>query len=726
MRNDDRTDVPAALPLISLILGLAAGPLLVHPWVAVAGSIAIAVLICGVRQRKLPLSVPRAATCVAALQTALGVLLSLQLQSRHAREHADYAQMHPGRFVTVEAPLQRDWSERDGAFVLRASRFTANGAPFQQTISIYARFTPPEIDMEARIRVEGALRRNERGDYSVGVKSPELLSYEGTLPRWHPASWNRALANALERHAAKHPDEVALAQALLLGRGERLSEEMKRSFRNGGTYHLLVFSGLQIAFAAALLAMLLRWLHAPRASDWLLLLFAAMAPLFIGPTASVARASTGIGLYALSRILERPTSLENLWCVAALVRLIVEPRDLTDASFHLTYAGAGALLFVGRHFVTRKSIALVIAAEVAIAPLTLFHFHQYALGGSLLTFAMAPLIFVMLVLSALAVLFPPLFHLIAFLHRLCTLLNALGLSGWLAAPPLPWMLAGAALAMLAIALLRGRIRALAVIGALLVPTLAAVIRSRQTVDTPTATFFDIGQGDAIVLRTREHALLVDGGRGERILPLLADRGVRRIDAAILSHAHPDHCEGFARVLAELDVRTILISPRRFRGACAAQILEAARAPIHLVRDGDAFTFGELRLRMHVAEARFRRAPENNASVVVRAEVQGRSFLLTGDIEKEAELYLADVDLRADVLKVPHHGSRTSTSDTLLDNVAPRVAVISCGRHNLFGHPHPSVLEALHARGIRAWRTDRDGTVDVEVREGRLYVRSRLD
>ena len=90
------------------------------------------------------------------------------------------------------------------------------------------------------------------------------MSYAGTLPRWHPAAWNRILANRLEPHARDHPEEVALAHALILGRGERLTESMRDSFRRGGTYHLLVFSGLQIALAAALLAALLRWL--PRAA----------------------------------------------------------------------------------------------------------------------------------------------------------------------------------------------------------------------------------------------------------------------------------------------------------------------------------------------------------------------------------------------------------------------------------------------------------------------------
>jgi len=100
-------------------------------------------------------------------------------------------------------------------------------------------------------------------------------------------------------------------------------------------------------------------------------------------------------------------------------------------------------------------------------------------------------------------------------------------------------------------------------------------------------------------------------------------------------------------------------------------------------------------------------------------------LLTGDIEREAELDFADRDLRADVLKVAHHGSKSSTAPSFLEAVAPRIAVISCGRRNLFGHPHPSVLQTLADARVRTWRTDRDGTIDLEIRNEKLYVTARM-
>ena len=334
-----RNDVPAAVPLCALISGLAIAPLLVNPRGAALG-LALLALIPPVRN--------------AAAFTALGIFLALQVETRTERERRVIQSFDPDRFVTVIVPLERDWAPRDASFVLRASRFEVNGRAIDQEIAVYARFEPPQMAMEAVLRAEGFLRQSERGHFTLTIKSPQLMLYEGDLPRWHPAAWNRILANRLERHAGPYPREVALAQALALGRGELLTDEMRDDFRRGGTYHLLVFSALQIAFAAGLVAALLRWLGAPRASDWLLLVFAALAPLFIGPTASVSRASVGIALYALSRILARPTSIENLWCLAAVLRLAFEPRDLTDPSFHLTYAGAGALLFIGKALLERR------------------------------------------------------------------------------------------------------------------------------------------------------------------------------------------------------------------------------------------------------------------------------------------------------------------------------------------------------------------------------------
>lgn len=713
-------DVPAALPLIAFAAGLLIGR--AGSGAEIAGFITIGILLVLLR---------RVRTAMVCLAFAGGIASATHARSVAARNDANVASFAGDRFVTVVAPIDGDWARRGDAYALRCRRFTVNGIAVDDPVTVYVRFAPPPIALERLVVAEGFLRRSDRGDVEVTVKSPRLMRYAGAMPRWHPATWNRALANRLRPFAAMQPDEVALVEALALGRGERLDDEVRDAWKRGGTYHLLVFSGLQIAFAAALIALALRWLRAPRASDWSLLVFAAAAPPFIGPTASVSRAAIGIGVYALTRILHRPTNLENLWCVAALLRLVVAPADLIEPAFQLTYAGAGAMLFVAKAFRRRRVLAAAVAAELTVTPLTLFHFRQYALGGSLTTLALTPLVFAMLLLSVAICACPclPLLAAIGALHRVCTMLNAAAapLWGFHAAPPRWAAVVAYTAAMAAIALLAGRRRAAAIAFSMLVPLAAAVAVAHRDVAVPHLTVLDVGQGDSLLLRAPGHAVLIDaGGRmGDRhfgestLLPMLLDRGVRRIDVAVLTHVHPDHCGGMPAVLAYLDVGAVWISPRRFRGDCAARILEICAAreiPIHLVRDGDAASVGPFALTAFVASRTFKRSPENNASVVLRARTGGWTALLTGDVERDAEAELAERDVRADVLKIAHHGSRTSTTAPLLDAVQPRVALISCGAHNTFGHPHPSVLQALAARGIRTWRTDRGGAIDVEMGE----------
>ncbi len=636
------------------------------------------------------------------------------------------------RFVTVEARIEGDWTVREHVRFLRCTRFRANGVDVSAPVTVYARFEPPPIERQQFIEAEGMLRLLDGTRYSLSVKSPRLISYRGQVSTFAPSTWNRMARQRIRPFAVTHPDEIAMIEALVLGRGERLSDDARQNFRRGGTYHLLVFSGLQIALAAAVIAFALRWLGAPRASDWSLLIFAAIAPLFIGPTASVSRSSVGIALYALSRILKRPTSFENLWCVAALGRLILVPADLTNPAFQLTYAGAGALIFLGKPMAGRaRWLGYAIAAELVITPLTLFHFHQYALGGSLTTVVLTPVIFVMLVAGAAfcVTTWTPLLVLIGALNALCARLNDLSSpgSGFFAAPPPDALAAGLLAALLAMALLRGRLRAIAIALALTVPTFAAIGRDLALRSTaqPHATFLDVGQGDSILLRSGAHNVLIDGGGrsgdvrfGETVLlPLLVDRGVRSVDLVILSHAHPDHCGGLPAVIEQLHVGQVWLNPRRFRGECAQTMLAAIRGrgtPVRLIRDEGHATIGEFQLDALTVTRAIRRAPENNSSIVVRARAGGRSLLLTGDIEREAEAELAGRVQASDILKVAHHGSRSSSTPPFLEAANPRIAVISCGATNWFGHPHGSVLRALRSRNVRVWRTDRNGTIDVDL------------
>ena len=715
-------DAPAAAPLVAFVAGF----LCFHSWRDAVAFFIVAIL-CA--------RIDRARLATAFLGLALGCAITTQIEARAQREAAFVASLRGERFVIVDAGIDRGWMRREASWVMRTGRARINGTVIEKPLTLIARFEPPPVAMHARVIAEGFLRSGERGELSVPVKSPRLMRYEGTLDWRNPATWNRALSNRIAPFADAYPDEVALAEALALGRGERLAASIRDNYKKAGTYHLLVFSGLQIALAAAALSMLLRWLRAPRVADWSLLVFAILAPMFIGSTASVSRASVAIGVYAVSRLMHRPTTLENVWCLAALLRLIIEPADLFEPGFQLSYGGAGALLFIGKPLATVRARWLVYAAaaECVVTPLTLFHFHQFALGGSVTTVLLTPLVSLMLSASTAVCAWPGdlTFVALRLLHLTALNINDVASfgAGAFSAPTATAFAAGFLLALIAIAAFTGRKRAVALLLCVMIPLAGAYAVSRRDVGDPTLTVLDVGQGDAILVRAPGHAVLIDGGLSStRLLPLLLDRGVRRLDAIVLTHVHPDHCGALPDALARLKVRELWITPRRFVGDCADALSRAANAlatPIHFVRDGDVLLLPPISLRVFGHSRTFRRAAENNSSIVVAMHARGRSALLTGDIERDAELDLAPRIRRADVIKVAHHGSRSSSTDPFLDAANSRLAIVSCGRNNLFGHPHPEVMERFASRGTKVLRTDRSGTIDV-VFGTRLFVTREID
>ena len=253
-----RNDAPAALPLIAYVAGLA----LSRSARDALGFALITIVLLAIRRG-------RAATICFAL--AAGTAMAAHRDTIRTSESLALRSLRPDRFVTITAPLDSDWSLRRDVFVLRVSQFAVHGSSFEQPLTIYARFEPKPVGMARTICADGFLRPNERGEWTLLLKSPRLMVYGGSISPLAPAAWNRALVHRLAGLPKRYATEVALVEALALGRGERLSEQVRDNYKRGGTYHLLVFSGLQIAFAAGAIAALLRQFRAPRTADWLLL-----------------------------------------------------------------------------------------------------------------------------------------------------------------------------------------------------------------------------------------------------------------------------------------------------------------------------------------------------------------------------------------------------------------------------------------------------------------------
>ncbi|TSC71825.1 MAG: competence protein ComEC [Parcubacteria group bacterium Gr01-1014_38] len=253
---------------------------------------------------------------------------------------------------------------------------------------------------------------------------------------------------------------------------------------------------------------------------------------------------------------------------------------------------------------------------------------------------------------------------------------------------------------------------------------------------------DIGQGDSILLRSGDVDVLVDGGPDATVLQRLSEiRPVldRKLDVLVLTHPQRDHLAGLLTVLEREDVGLVLLpelnsESELFRSFVSE--LKKRRVPVRFARTGQQLEGRSFTLTVLAPDSRLRelaRKNLNNGSVVLRADVregggiEGRfSALLTGDIERPAELHLVQrwsPLLDVDVLKIPHHGSRTSTSERLLRAVTPQLALVSAGRKNQYGHPAPAVLARL--KGTALLRTDLHGTISLTTRDSRLTLSCSL-
>ena len=251
---------------------------------------------------------------------------------------------------------------------------------------------------------------------------------------------------------------------------------------------------------------------------------------------------------------------------------------------------------------------------------------------------------------------------------------------------------------------------------------------------------DVGQGDALLLRWRRHAILVDGGGPfdldrrdfgrTRLLPKLLDRGVTSLDAAVLTHPHPDHALGLFVVLEDLPVREFWRSSGEDESDFFVDldVLAAGRGvPVRVLGAGETIDQEGARITViHSGGPRRKVDAINNQSLVFLFERDGRSALLTGDASAATEgtlLWERRIP-RADLLKVGHHGSRSSTTAAFLEAVCPRAALISCGRENRFGHPAPATLRTLAAARVPVFRTDLSSDLRIDLLPDATRVWSR--
>ena len=580
----------------------------------------------------------------------------------------------------------------------------------------------------------------EPGPWRIRVKSRSLMDVEA--PPGPIAALSASIRGTVEKAYSLSPDSPgkALVRALVLGDASAFPLEWKRGLRVTGLYHLLSVSGVHVALVAGAVWMLAGWL--PRALRLILMLAAiALYLLLVGPLPALVRAAV-MGFLAVTALLaERPPSAVNALGWAVILLVLERPDVVLSVAFQLTVSATAGLLLLGPLLVERWSllprwiaspIAASVGAQIPTLPWALPRFHLLSPMAPLFNLPAVPWTGLALAASLLwtgvSLLSPDLaatlLPVMDFFAAPFAWPTQTGPSIWLPVPlaisPLGAWLLALLLALLLLAPLR-----LKPVGALgLVLLFSCSLPRERGVEL---AMLDVGQGDAILLRDGSKAILIDGGGwrtgdlgGRVLLPALLAEGVRSLDAVVMTHPDRDHCGGLVDIAAYLPIREVWMGPG-WEEDCGLSSLPGA--PVRIVWAGDKEKVGRWNLRiLHPEHDEIRGT--NERSLVIRAEAHGRSFLLTGDIESWAEMRLlscCEKEVQVDVLKVAHHGSKTSSTESFLDTAQPRLALVSAGVKNLYHHPSPVILDRLAERGIRVLRTDRDGMVLVRLSEERTRI-----
>ena len=600
------------------------------------------------------------------------------------------------------------------------------------------------------------------------LESPEARGY---FQQFAALSQNarRSAEASFQRRLSR--ENAALLSAMALGRTHHLTPDQRRQFQRAGLMHLFAVSGLHTMLVGGLAIWFLRLLG--MRPGWRLLILVAILLFFaclVGMRSSVLRAAALLTLFEARELLRRPIdSMAALGTVSSAM-MILSPRALWQVDFQMSFLCATAIVLMapwmfdlqralGRRFGWAFSSRLLIRSaqifcvsagiQIFLAPVLIGTFNEASLVAPAANMFMLPLATLSLWLA-----FPAMVLSLGLPFAGGILLEVTGIpltllrfgtnifGEWefasIQSIPWPaWVVALYYLLLFTAPWMRFRWqsqpRRVAWQFAPGMVAIAAFFVWLPLFGLPNGEldiwFLDVGQGDAVLIREPGgKAALIDSGPQQAawILPsMLRKRGIDRLDVLVASHADADHIGAMSELIEEMPVERLLVGGSLSDSAQFLELAEAVRSrhlPVTRIQRGAVLSLGEeVELTtLHPSPDYVREgADRNQASVVLRLDYAGTSVLLTGDAEENAETAMLDsgYDLDIDILKAGHHGSDDSSGVLFLKGTTPDVAVISCGANNRYGHPAPELLARFARESVGVFRTDRQGTIHLEISQG---------
>ncbi len=545
-------------------------------------------------------------------------------------------------------------------------------------------------------------------------------------------------------------ERAAIMRSMLLGDRSRLAER-RDIYTRAGVGHVLVVSGLHLAIILLFVKKVLNGFNASQKVKILVELATVWSYAIVaGLGFSVLRASLMLTIYLLSETI-KISKLNRLFLVLIII-LSFNPTALKHIGLQLSFLATIGVLFVSKHITAMfpanklgKAMGVILAVQVTTMPLILSAFNSYNISSIIANLLIIPLtvpvliLGIMLFIPGISLLAMPMLSIFLDVHfGLANLFaNQLAFVFNLKTLSIVSLLFYLALVLGLIYFLQKNQRAKAIIAIALI--IVIIIINNHTNYTK-IVFFDVGHGDAAFIHTQcNYKLLIDAGDrypgfdagNDIILPYLRLNGVNEIDSIVISHAHRDHVGGLISLLKHIKVKRIYVTEQAFFRSMLEMdeirfLSEEKNIEIIFLYAGETKVLAKSLIveTLHPAYGRYEEDSNDN-SLVIRLTINDLRVLFTGDIEREGEDELVSRfphRLAADILKVPHHGSRTSSTQELLDLVKPSIAINSSSYNKFRNLPANEVILRYNSNGIEMFRTDVHGAIIIRYKSNKLYIK----
>lgn len=542
--------------------------------------------------------------------------------------------------------------------------------------------------------------------------------------------------------------ESNILKAMILGEKQFLDNETIDLYRTSGIYHILAISGLHIGILSLFLTKIFKFVNR-RFGYIFVIIILIFYCIFTGASLSTIRATIMCITVLIANILFRNPDFISSISLSAIILLIKNPYYLFDIGFLYSYTSVFSIAFLGGRICSIYNIkgiykAFIISFFVclSIKPITSYYFYNFTILDTLLNIIIIPFMSIVVIIGFISsivgmfsipiakFLIGSVYYILRLFTYICKVVENMNFNNIIIGRPSIFVIISLYIMLFFIGyafydkyLLKKRKKFINIgMGIFIIFVSISILTPKPF----TITMLDVGQGDSIVGINNDGVFLIDGGgnnnfsTGENIiLPYLKSKGIQTIDFVFVSHNDSDHIKGIIEILDKIKIKNLFLPINNTLDENYETLLNIAKdknIPIYFLQNGDSLTLGKnLNFDVLHPNKEFLDKDDNNNSLVLKLNYNNNSILFTGDIEKRAEEFLLNnnKNLKSDILKVAHHGSKTSTTTDFIKNVTPKDALISCKENNIYKHPSEETLKTLKYANINIYRTDKNKSITIK-------------